>query len=115
MPILIGTGIGALSRIVPFRRTHALLIVLRSMPATKPQGGRLQGKPIGERNGWRITPYGVPYIGCTPVSLPAGCASFGAAGLSGPRGKSFETNGIAIGLAIAICRIGSTAIPPTRT
>src|SRR5207237_4891562 len=41
-----------------------------------------------------------------------GCAEFGAAGLSLPRGTSRDTNGIDCGLAIAIFLTGSMAMPP---
>ena len=44
--------------------------------------------------------------------MPGGCAPLGSAGLSGPRGMSFETKGIAIGLAITSWRTGSSAMPP---
>src|SRR5262249_47591031 len=42
-----------------------IFIVFRSIPAEKPQRGRSQGRPIGERNGCSSRPQGVPYIGWT--------------------------------------------------
>src|SRR6202012_3105960 len=90
----------------------AILPVLRSIPARLPHGGARHGIPSGDTNGSRLTPYGVPYIGCTPISVPGGCRLFGAGGLSSPRGINRDTKGIDIGLAMAICRGASTAMPP---
>ncbi len=35
------------------------------------------GRPNGDRNRFSVTPYGTPYCGCTPDSVPEPFASFG--------------------------------------
>ena len=99
---LTGIGNGRLSCGVPIRFFHTTSLVFRSRAEIYPQAGCLHGRPNGDRNGFSVTPYGTPYCGCTPDSVPEPFASFGGSiGLPGPRGISFETKGSAIGLAIA--------------
>ena len=58
VPIFNATGIGELSRVVPTGCCQITWLVFRSSPAMVPQGGCMQGNPIGDMKALRVTPNG---------------------------------------------------------